>query len=138
MLLDSSVVVAGIGWRGGDGRAVLTLLAARGFVSWTTPAVADEWTRAVSFVAARERRWQNPNWVAWLDWLCRASRWGEDAEPAPIVRRDLKDNPIISAAISCRCQFLVTYDHDVLALGKPYGVHCVTPRQFLGVVLRPT
>jgi predicted nucleic acid-binding protein len=130
------VVVAGIGWRGDDARSVLHLLAVRGFTSWRTPAVTAEWTEVTARVAAEERRWRNPNWPAWLDWLLRASRLREDLPVAQIVKRDPKDDPIVSAAIACRCAFLVSYDPHLLRLEKPYGVQCVTPRSFLSIVLR--
>jgi len=42
-VLDSSVVVSGIGWSGGDARKVLVLLARRGFVSLRTPWLTAEW-----------------------------------------------------------------------------------------------
>jgi predicted nucleic acid-binding protein len=68
--------------------------------------------------------------------LLRASRLREDLPVAQIVKRDPKDDPIVSAAIACRCAFLVSYDPHLLRLEKPYGVQCVTPRSFLSIVLR--
>ena len=70
-VLDSSVVVSGIGWRGGEARAVLRLLALRGFVSTRTPWLTAEWSETVERVAREEKRWRNENWRAWLDWLFR-------------------------------------------------------------------
>jgi predicted nucleic acid-binding protein len=48
-----------------------------------------------------------------------------------IVRRDLKDNPVLALAIAQRAAFLVTHDLDFLDLETPYGVQCVTPRAFI-------
>jgi predicted nucleic acid-binding protein len=40
------------------------------------------------------------------------------------------------AAVAVRAAFIVTYDSDLLALQKPHGVACVTPRAFLSAILR--
>ena len=129
-VLDSSTVVAGIGWSGGDARAVLVLLAQRGFTSVRTPWLTGEWSDVTQRVS-EEIRWGNRNWPNWLDWLKRASVLVDDPPMKRIVRRD----PVIAAAISSGAQFLVAYDKDLLDLDKPYGVHCITPRVFLGLVL---
>ena len=90
VILDSSAVVSGIGWRGGDARKVLTLLAAGGFHSYRTPWLTAEWVETVQYVAEHEKRWKNPNWINWinwinwLEWLKRASKLEEDI---PVKRR---------------------------------------------------
>lgn len=135
-ILDSSVVVSGIGWRGGDSRKVLVLLAARGFVSCRTPWITEEWADTVHYVAEHEARWKNPNWVAWLDWLKRASRLHDEIPFRKTVKRDPNDDPVIMSALASQSAFIVTTDKDLLDLGKPYGVQCLGPREFLGVILR--
>jgi putative PIN family toxin of toxin-antitoxin system len=136
VILDSSVVVSGIGWRTGDARKVLKLLAARGFQSYRTQWLTDEWVETVQFVAEHEPRWRNPRWPNWLDWLKRASKFQDDIPVRKTVKRDPKDDPVVMAAVAARAAFLVTNDDDLLALEKPYGIACVTPRQFLAAVLR--
>jgi len=135
-VLDSSVVVSGIGWHGGDARKVLTLLAAGGFQSYRTPWLTAEWAETVQFVAENERRWKNPNWIHWLDWLKRSSKLAADGPIKKTVRRDPNDDPVVMAAVVVRTAFLVSSDGDLLALGKPFGVACVSPREFLAVILR--
>jgi predicted nucleic acid-binding protein len=127
-------VVAGIGWSGGDARRVLTLLAQRGFTSLRTPWLTAEWSEVTQRVSL-EIRWRNPNWVNWLDWLKRASVLLDDPPMKSIVRRDAKDDPVIALAVSGGAQYLVAYDKDLLDLGRPYGVRCVTPHAFLAGVL---
>ena len=34
-------------------------------------------------------------------------------------------------ALAARAQFIVTYDHDLLVLGKPFGVEILKPAAFL-------
>ena len=135
-ILDSSVVVSGIGWRGGDARAVLKLLAAGGFESWRTPWMTAEWTDTVQRVAETEKRWRNPNWANCLDWLKAISKFSEDIPVRKTVKRDPNDDPVIMAAVTVRAVFIVTYDSDLLELQKPHGVSCLTPRAFLSAILR--
>jgi len=135
-VLDSSVVVSGIGWAGGNARTVLVLLARRAFISVRTPWLTDEWTDVVQRVAEESPRWQNPNWPRWLDWLKRASTLVEDPPIKRIVRSDPKDDPIVAGAVSCHARFLVAYDRHLLDLQKPYGVSCVTPRVFVAALLK--
>jgi predicted nucleic acid-binding protein len=75
------------------------------------------------------------NWANWLDWLKRASVLMDNPHMRPTVRRDPKDDPVLAAAVAGRAKFLVSYDNDFLDLGKPYGVHCIPPREFLAAVL---
>jgi putative PIN family toxin of toxin-antitoxin system len=135
-VLDSSVVVSGIGWRGGEARAVLKLLAAGGFESWRTLWLTAEWTDTVQRVAETEKRWRNPNWPNWLEWLTAVSKLSDDIPVKKTVKRDPNDDPVIMAAVAVRAGFIVTSDSDLLDLQKPHGVSCVTPRAFLSIILR--
>ncbi len=131
-VLDSSIVVAGIGWSGGDGRRILALLARRAFISLRTPWLSAEWTEVTQRVT-EEMRWGKPNWPNWLEWVKRASRLIEDPRLKKIVRRDPKDDPVAVPAVAGGAQYLVPYDKDLLDLQRPYRVHCVTPRAFLSL-----
>lgn len=129
-VLDSSIVVSGVGWSEGSARSVLVLLARRGFVSIRTPWLTTEWAEVVERVA-RERQWRNPNWANWLAWVKHASKLLDDPPTRATVRKDPKDDPVIAAAVAGQAQYLVSYDRHLLDLGRPYGVTCVTPRAFL-------
>ena len=131
-VLDSSIVVSGIGWRG-DARNVLRLLARRSFISVRTPYLTQEWTETLTELS-QERQWPNPNWAGWLQWLKTTSRLIEDP-PIKHIARDPKDDPVLAAAISQRADYLVSYDNDLLDLETPFGVRCVTPRAFTAAVL---
>jgi putative PIN family toxin of toxin-antitoxin system len=135
VILDSSTVVSGIGWRG-EARVVLRLLAAGGFESYRTPWLTSEWAETVQRVAAEEKLWKNPNWANWLIWLKTASKLVPDIPAKKTVKRDPKDDPVIMAAVSVNANYLVTTDKDLLDLGKPYGVSCATPRVFLSETLK--
>ncbi len=136
VILDSSVVVSGLGWRGGDSRKVLTLLALGGFQSYRTPWLTAEWVETVQYVAEHEKRWRNPNWINWLEWLKCASKLEADIPVKKTVKRDPNDDPVIMAAVAVRAAYIVTTDDDLLSLKKPYGSACILPRKFLGAILR--
>ena len=87
-------------------------------------------------VAENELRWKNQNWPGWLDWLKRASKLHDAIPLRKTVKRDPNDDPVIMSALAAQVQFIVTTDNDLLDLGKPYGVACITPREFLATLLR--
>ena len=138
VILDSSAVVSGIGWRNGDSRKVLTLLAAGGFHSYRTPWLTAEWAETVQYFAEHEKRWKNPNWVNWLEWLKHASKLEKDNPVKKTVKRDPNDDAVIMAAVAVRAAYIVTTDDDLLSLEKPYGSACILPRHFLGKILKQT
>jgi putative PIN family toxin of toxin-antitoxin system len=134
-VLDTSVVVSAIGWSGGEAQKVLWLLAKRRFICVRSPYLTLEWALTVERVAAENPgSFRNVNWANWLEWLNRRSELIEDPPMRPIVR-DPKDDPILGTAIAGKAQYLISYDHDLLDLGQPYGVQCLPPRAFLHEML---
>jgi len=58
-------------------------------------------------------------------------------DPAPLGKqrsRDPKDDPYIAAALAGRVDCIVTFDKDLLVLGKPFGIAVITPAQFLKTI----
>ena len=132
-VLDTNVIVSAIGWRG-ESRSVFRLLARRAFISIRSPYLTAEWGETLSRLST-EPDWPNANWHGWLEWLKAKSRLVGDPPAKLIVRRDLKDNPVLALAIAQRAAFLVTQDRDFLDLETPYGVQCLTPREFIRQLL---
>ncbi len=128
-VLDSSTVVSALGWQG-EARRILSLLARRAFTSCTTAALSEEWAEAVGRMAALPK-WRNPNWSNWLKWLTDGSVLVEAAPLRRTVKRDPEDDPVLAAALGAEAAYLVSYDRDLLDLGKPFGIQCVHPRAFL-------
>ncbi len=135
-VLDTSVVAAGIGWAGGPGRHLLALLARRTFQSVRTPEFTAEWADTLADLAAHEPRWQNPNWAHWLDWLRQKSALVEPSALHPAVKRDPDDDVVLAAALGGRAAYLVTYDRDLLELGKPFGIEILRPGNFVSRLFR--
>jgi len=70
-------VVSGIGWRGGTPQ-VLPWLAAGGFNPSEPPAYGRVGGKRWQFVAETGRRWKNPDWMNWLEWLKRSSKLADE------------------------------------------------------------
>jgi hypothetical protein len=134
--LDSSVVAAGIGWPGGAGRRLLVLLARRIFQTARTADLTAEWAETIEDLAARERRWRNPNWAQWLDWLKRKSALVSPAPLGSTVKRDPDDDVVLAAALGSRSGYLVSYDHHLLDLEKPFGITILRPEAFVSFLLK--
>jgi predicted nucleic acid-binding protein len=54
--------------------------------------------------------------------------------PVPLGKRrsrDAKDDIYLAGALAASAPFLVTYDADLLALQKPFGIEIIRPPEFL-------
>jgi putative PIN family toxin of toxin-antitoxin system len=134
--LDTSVVAAGIGWSGGPARRLFVLLARRAFLSVRTQDLTAEWADTLQDLAQYEPRWQNPNWVQWFDWLRQKSSLVEPGPLRTTVKRDPDHDVVLAAALGGRATCLVSYDRDLLDLGKPFGIEILTPEAFVSRLLR--
>ena len=131
VVFDAHVVVAGVCWQG-EGWLCLIRMARRQAFAYGTVATLDE-TRATTVRVIRER--QPPHKaVARLDWYLDQVRRVEPSPPGKRRRRDERDDPYLAAALAGKAPVIVTYDHDLLDLGKPFGIPIVRPARFLGML----
>ena len=100
--------------------------------AYGTPATLEE-TRETAVRVIREQRPKH-NAAMRLTWyLDRVRR----VEAAPLRKprsRDASDDAYLAAALAANAAVLVTYDHDLLALEKPFGISIVRPTRFLQMV----
>lgn len=128
VVLDASVIASGVCW---DGEAYLCLvkMARRHTFAFGTEETLAE-TKEVAVRLIRQKRPKH-NAAGRLTWyLSRVHR----VTAAPLGKqrsRDPKDDPYLSAALAAEAKCLVTYDHDLLALGKPFGIDMIRPAEFL-------
>ncbi|MBE7500067.1 MAG: putative toxin-antitoxin system toxin component, PIN family [Verrucomicrobiales bacterium] len=130
VVFDAKVVVAGVCWQG-DGWLCLIRMARRQAFAYGTVATLEE-TRETAVRVIRERQ-PTHNASARLDWYLDNVR---RVEPSPLGKRrsrDERDDPYLAAALAGKAQVLVTYDHDRLDLGKPFGIPIVRPARFLAM-----
>jgi predicted nucleic acid-binding protein len=68
---------------------------------------------------------------ALLGWYLEAVR---RVEPLPLGKqrsRDKTDDAYLACALAAGASFVVTYDRDLLTLGKPFGIEVLRPAGFL-------
>ncbi len=128
VVLDANVAASAVVFRGAPW-AVLLKLARRQATAYGTDYTLAETRETALELQAHKRAAHNvAGALAW--YLSRVTK----VEPAPLGKRrcrDPKDDPYLAAALSARAECLVTYDGDLLALGKPFGIEIVKPSRFL-------
>lgn len=128
IVFDANVVVAGVCWQG-EGWLCLVKLARRLASAYGTVATLDE-TRETAIRLIHQRQ-PSHNAAGRLTWYLDKVR---RVEPAPLGKqrsRDAKDDPYLAAALAAKTALIVTYDRDLLALEKPFGIQIVRPAKFL-------
>lgn len=128
IVVDTNVVVSAAFWPKSEDRLCFVLLARRKCRLAVTELILNEYRCLAARIGRRECPERDP--TAFLDWIERVALL---VEPAPLGKRrsrDAKDDPFLACALASRAEFIVTKDKDLLALGKPFGVEIVTPRQF--------
>ena len=128
VVIDTGVVISAIGWRGPAHRC-LALIARRRCRLVVSEEIIAEYESRVPAVLAQVA----PQASAFgaLKWLRTKALW---VEPAPLGRqrsRDLKDERFLAAALSANAKAIVSYDRDLLALEKPFGILILRPAAFL-------
>jgi len=131
VVFDASVVVAGVCWQG-EGWLCLLKLARRQAFAYGTEATLEE-TRETAVRVIREQRPKHKAATRLTWYLDRVRR----VEAAPLGKqrsRDASDDPYLAAALAAKAVVIVTYDHDLLALEKPFGISIVRPARFLQMI----
>jgi uncharacterized protein len=131
VVLDASVVVSGVCWRGEAWSCLVKCARRQAFAYGTETTLAE--TRETVTRLIREKNPRN-NAANILSWYLEAVKM---VEPAPLGKprsRDAKDDPYLAAALAAHANFIVSYDKDLLALEKPFGVEIIRPAQFLKLV----
>jgi len=128
VVIDTGVLISAIGWRGPAHRC-LALIARRRCRLVVSADIIAEYDSRVPAVLAQEA--PQANALGALAWL-RAK--ALSVEPAPLGRqrsRDVKDERFIAAALAANAKAIVSYDRDLLALEKPFGIPMMRPAGFL-------
>jgi len=127
VVVDANVAAAGMVFRG-EAWACLVKLARRQAFAFGTEFTLEETHETATRLARHQKCAQNVGGA--LAWYLEKVRL---VEPAPLGKprsRDPQDDPYLAAALSARA-VIVTYDKDLLDLGKPFGVEILWPSVFL-------
>ena len=128
VVFDCNVMLAAIGWHGSP-RLCLTLAARRRILLCVTADILAEYETIIP------KRLKEGNVdvdaAPTLSWVRDRSR-GFEAVPLGKQRsRNAKDDPYIACALAAKADFIVTYDRDLPALGKPFGIEVIRPAELL-------
>ena len=125
---DCNVILSGIGWNG-SARHCLKLVARRRVFLFVTDEILSEYESVIPETLAEEVPKVDPHpQLAWIRTKARL------VEPSPLGKRrsrDEKDDIYLAGALAASAQYLVTYDNDLLVLGKPFGIETIRPPEFL-------
>ena len=128
VVLDTSVIISAIGWRGPAHRC-LTLVARHRCRLAVTREVLEEYERRVPEILSVEAPCANVvgplRWIREKAWLVEAAELGKQRA------RDKSDDCFVAAALASSAVAIVTYDGDLLALEKPFGIQILRPGRFL-------
>lgn len=127
-VFDCNVVLLGIGWSG-SARACLELVARRRVFLFVTEAILAEYESVIPETLAEELPDIDPH--PKLAWIRARARQVEPSLLGKRRSRDSKDDIYLAGALAASAQYLVTYDKDLLALGKPFGVETIRPAELL-------
>lgn len=125
---DCNVILSGIGWNG-SARKCLKFVARRRVFLFVTDDILAEYESVIPEILAEELPDLDPQ--PKLTWIRSKSRL---IEPSPLGKqrsRDMKDDIYLAGAVAASAQYLVTYDADLLALGKPFGIETIRPAEFI-------
>jgi len=132
VVFDAGVVFSGAGWRGEAHRCLLAM-ARRWVVAYATEETLKELSNL--FVDRGDRTQHSPGSI--LSWYQEHVK---RVDPTPLGKprsRDVKDDPHLACALAAGAKIIVTRDGGLLALGKPFGIQIITPRELLVRLSRP-
>jgi putative PIN family toxin of toxin-antitoxin system len=125
---DCNVVLSGIGWNG-VARECLKQIALRRVFAFATEAILEEYELVIPEILAEEVPAVDP--LPKLAWLRTKIRLVEPVDLGKQRSRDYSDDIYLAAAMGASAGYIVTYDRDLLDLGKPFGIETIRPREFL-------
>ena len=130
-VFDANVVASAVCWNGEPYLCLVKLARRRVFAFGSSETLLE--TREVVTELIRLKR-PTHNATARLNWYLERVQILEAAPLGKQRSRDAGDDPYLAAALAARADCLVTYDKDLLSLGKPFGISIITPAQFLKAV----
>jgi putative PIN family toxin of toxin-antitoxin system len=127
VVLDANVAAAGIVFRGEAWACLVRIARRQAFAFGSEYTLAETRETATELARLKSARHNAGGVLAWYLEKVRL------VEPAPLGKqrsRDADDDPYLAAALAAGA-VIVTYDHDLLDLGKPFGVEVIRPMAML-------
>ena len=127
-VIDTGVFVAGVFWRHEPHLCLKAWL--HGIV---VPVLTEEVFAEYEVVLERlkvQERFQTDT-TSWLEALRRSALWVAPVSLVQKVCRDRNDDKFIEAALAAGAPTVISRDHDLAVLEKPFGIAILTPRAWL-------
>jgi putative PIN family toxin of toxin-antitoxin system len=128
VVFDANVIAAAVCWNGESYLCLVKVARRQAFAFGTTETTTE--ANAVSTELLRARR-PTHGALQRLNWYLEKVKIVEAVSIGKRRSGDPKDDVYLSAALACDAHCIVTYDRDLLVLGKPFGVPILTPAQFI-------
>jgi putative PIN family toxin of toxin-antitoxin system len=128
VVFDANVIAAGVCWHG-EGYLCLVKLARRQATAFGTVETLEETRETVTRLIRSKQPGHNA--AGRLNWYLEHCHL---VEPAPLGKqrsRDADDDHYLAAALAAQAGCVVTYDQDLLAWQKPFGIVILRPSLFL-------
>lgn len=129
-VLDSNVIVSGLGWSGAPARIVEAVLAGELVLVTSLPLLA-ELRRVLAYPKLAKAIPDGPR----LADLVEMSSVVVEPIDAFAVVEDESDNRILEAAVAASVDYVVSGDEHLLTLGSFHGIPILTPAEFVRTVL---
>ena len=126
VVLDTNVLVSGLGWSGPPA-AIVDAVTAGELTLLSSPALIAELRRVLSYPKLA-KAFDNPNAIA--DLVASAAVEVLTSTQFQVVDDD-SDNRILEAALDGGADYIVSGDDDLLSLGLFQGIPIVTPAAFI-------
>jgi len=137
-VIDTNVLVSGLLVAEGPPRQVLDAWLDNRFTLVTSPYQLEELTHVLAYPRVAERiRLAPAELAAILSGLMTLAVVTPGQLRRPGATRDPKDDAIVACAEEGEAEYIVSGDHDLLALGEYHGIETVTPRRFLEIIAWP-
>ena len=131
VVFDANVVASGVCWRGEAWLCLVRFARRQAFAYATEWTLAEARETATRLIREKESKHNAANI---LTWYLQEVRMVEPAALGKQRSRDARDDPYLAAALGARANFIVSYDQDLLALKKPFGIEIIRPAHFLKLV----
>jgi putative PIN family toxin of toxin-antitoxin system len=131
VVFDTNVFVSAAISQTGLARRCFVLLARRRFQLAVTTEILAEYETAAEELMRQPGKFQGMNWRPLFRWLHDQAVY---FEPAPLGKqrsRDASDDIFLACALAAGAKIIVSYDEDLLALGKPFGIEILKPAIFV-------
>ena len=128
VVFDANVAAAGVVFRGEAWACLVKLARRQAFAFGSEFTFAETRETATELIQHRKAAHNASGALVWyLEKMKIVS-------PAPLGKqrsRDPNDDPYLAVALAARAPVIVSYDKDLLVLGKPFGVEILKPSAFL-------